>query len=55
MVEIADADGHTLRWRGSATDSVSANTNSNKKIKKLTNYNAISKIFKNFPPKPNTK
>lgn len=52
MVEIADANGHTFLWRGSATDSVS--DNSNKKIKK-PNYNAISKIFKNFPPKPNTK
>jgi len=51
VVEIADANGHTLLWRGSATDSVS--DNSNKNIKKLNN--AISKMFKNFPPKPNTK
>jgi hypothetical protein len=51
VVDIADANGHTLLWRGTATDSVS--DNSDKNIKTLNN--AISKLFKNFPPKPNAK
>jgi len=51
VVAIADANGHTLLWRGTATDSVS--DNSGKNIKKLNN--AINKLFKNFPPKPASK
>lgn len=51
VVEIADANGHTLLWRGTATDSVS--DNSDKNIKTLNN--AINKMFKNFPPKPTAK
>jgi hypothetical protein len=51
VVEIADANGHTLLWRGTATDSVS--DKSDKNIKRLNN--AINKLFKNFPPKPASK
>lgn len=48
VVEIADAKGKDLLWRGSATNTISDNTNKN--IKNLNN--AVSKLFKNFPPKP---
>ena len=51
VVEIADNNGRTLLWRGSATDTLA--DNSDKNIKKLNN--AISKLFKNFPPKPGSK
>lgn len=51
VVDIADAKGHQLLWRGSATNSIS--DNSDKNIKNLNN--AVNKLFKNFPPKPGTK
>lgn len=51
VVEIADNNGRTLLWRGSATDTLA--DNSDKNIKKLNS--AISKLFKNFPPKPGSK
>ncbi|MGA9564913.1 MAG: DUF4136 domain-containing protein [Candidatus Korobacteraceae bacterium] len=51
IVDIADANGHQLLWRGSATNSIS--DNSNKNIKNLNN--AVNKLFKNFPPKPGSK
>ena len=51
VVDIADNNGRTLLWRGSATDTLA--DNSDKNIKKLNN--AISKLFKNFPPKPGSK
>ena len=51
IVDIADANGHQLLWRGSATNSIS--DNSDKNIKNLNN--AVNKLFKNFPPKPGTK
>jgi Domain of unknown function (DUF4136) len=51
IVEIADANGHQLLWRGSATDTLS--DNSDKNIKKLNS--AVNKLFKNFPPKPGSK
>ena len=51
VVDIADNNGRTLLWRGSVTDTLA--DNSDKNIKKLNN--AISKLFKNFPPKPGSK
>ena len=51
VVEIADADGHQLLWRGTATDTLS--DNSDKNIKMLNN--AMNKLFKNYPPKPTKK
>ncbi len=51
VVDIADANGHQLLWRGSATNSIS--DNSDKNIKTLNN--AMNKLFKNFPPKPGSK
>jgi len=51
IVDIADANGHQLLWRGSATDTIS--DNSDKNIKKLNS--AVNKLFKNFPPKPGSK
>jgi len=48
VVELADANGHTLLWRGTATDTLPANAD--KGIKILNN--ALNKMFKNFPPKP---
>lgn len=51
VVELADANGHQLMWRGSATDTLS--DNSDKNIKKLNQ--AVDKLFKNFPPKPGSK
>lgn len=51
VVEIADANGHTLLWRGTATDTLPGNPD--KGIKMLNN--AFNKMFKNFPPKPDSK
>ena len=51
VVELADANGHQLLWRGTATDTLA--DNSDKNIKKL--QGAIGKLFKNFPPKPGKK
>ncbi len=51
IVDIADANGHQLLWRGSATNSIA--DNSDKNIKTLNN--AVNKLFKNFPPKPGNK
>ena len=47
VVDIADAKDHELLWRGSATDTIS--DNSNKNINTLNK--AINKLFQNFPPK----
>ena len=51
IVDIADANGHQLLWRGSATNAIS--DNSDKNIKTLNNM--MNKLFKNFPPKPGSK
>jgi hypothetical protein len=51
VVEIADNNGRTLLWRGTATDTVQSNPD--KGIKTLNN--AMKKMFKNFPPKPDSK
>jgi len=47
VVELSDAKQHELLWRGSATDTIS--DNSNKNIKTLDN--AVTKLFKGYPPK----
>jgi hypothetical protein len=47
VVELSDAKQHELLWRGSATDTIS--DNSTKNIKTLDN--AVTKLFKNYPPK----
>ena len=49
VVDIADAKNKQLLWRGSATDTIS--DNSNKNIKTLDN--AVNKLFKSYPPKDN--
>lgn len=46
VIELADANNHQLMWRGSATATIS--DNSEKNIKTLNN--ALSKLFKNYPP-----
>jgi len=47
VVEIADAKDHELLWRGSATNTISDNSNKN-----ISNLNkAVSKLFQNYPPK----
>ena len=46
VVDIADAKDKDLLWRGSATDTIS--DNSNKNINTLNK--AVDKLFKNFPP-----
>ena len=51
VVELANARDHQLAWRGSVTDTVK--DNSNKNIKILDK--AIAKLFKNYPPKDNSK
>lgn len=47
VVELADAKNQQLLWRGSATATIS--DNSDKNIKTLDN--ALNKLFKNYPPK----
>lgn len=47
VVEIADAKDHDLLWRGSATDTIS--DNSNKNINTLNK--AVDKLFQKYPPK----
>ena len=47
VVEMADANGKQALWRGSVSDTIDDNTNKN--IKNLDK--AVSKLFKNFPPK----
>ena len=47
VVEISDPKQHDLLWRGSATDTIS--DNSNKNIKTLDK--AVAKLFKDYPPK----
>jgi hypothetical protein len=48
VVELADAKNKQMLWRGSATNTIS--DNSNKNINNLDK--AVTKLFKNFPPKP---
>jgi Domain of unknown function (DUF4136) len=47
VVELSDPKQHDLLWRGSATDTIS--DNSNKNIKILDK--AVTKLFKGYPPK----
>ncbi len=51
VVEISSVKEKDLLWRGSATDSIS--DNSNKNIKNLDK--AVAKLFKNYPPTSKTK
>ncbi len=46
VIELADAKDHELLWRGSATATIS--DNSDKNIKTLNN--ALNKLFKGYPP-----
>lgn len=46
VIELADAKDHQLMWRGSATATIS--DNSNKNLKTLDN--ALNKLFKGYPP-----
>jgi hypothetical protein len=47
VVELADAKNKQLLWRGSATNTIS--DNSNKNISNLDK--SVNKLFQNFPPK----
>lgn len=47
VVELADAKNQQLLWRGSATATISDNSDKNTK----TLDNALNKLFKNYPPK----
>ena len=47
VVELADAKDKQILWRGSATDTIS--DNSNKNINNLDK--AVVKLFKGYPPK----
>jgi len=51
VVEISDSKQHELLWRGSATDTIS--DNSNKNIKILDK--AVAKLFKGYPPTSKSK
>ncbi len=51
VVEIADTKDHELLWRGSATDTIS--DNSNKNINNLDK--AVQKMFSYYPPKSQQK
>lgn len=51
VVEIADAKGKQLLWRGSATNTIT--DNSNKNINNLDK--SLNKLFQNFPPKQQEK
>ena len=51
VVELSDVKQKELLWRGSATDTIT--DNSNKNIKTLDN--AVAKLFKNYPPTSKTK
>ena len=51
VVDIADAKDHELLWRGSATDTIS--DNSNKNINNLDK--AVQKMFSYYPPKDQQK
>ena len=51
VVEISDVKEKDLLWRGSATDTIS--DNSNKNIKNLDK--AVAKLFKDYPPTSKTK
>ena len=51
VVEISDAKEKDLLWRGSATDTIS--DNSNKNINTLDK--AVAKLFKGYPPTSKTK
>ena len=51
VVELSNAKTHELEWRGSVTDTI--NDNSNKNINTLNK--GITKLFKGYPPKPNSK
>ena len=49
VVELADTKNKQVVWRGSATDTVT--DNSDKNIKKLDK--AVDKLFKQYPPRGN--
>ena len=51
VVEISDVKEKDLLWRGSATDTIS--DNSDKNIKTLDK--AVAKLFKGYPPTSKTK
>ena len=46
MLDMVDASGDKLVWRGIATDSIPKK--SEKQEKKL--YKAVDKLFRHFPP-----
>ena len=48
VVDIFDANAHQLIWRGSASDTLS--NNSDKNIKALDK--GVNKMFNHFPPRP---
>jgi hypothetical protein len=49
VIDIADAKGNQLAWRGMGVKEVNTQANPEKRDKSITN--AVNKIFKNYPPK----
>lgn len=52
VVDLADAKGNKLAWRGMAVKEVNTQANPEKRDKSINN--AMKKIFKNYPPKQQT-
>jgi hypothetical protein len=49
VVDIADAKGNQLAWRGMGVKEIDTQAKPDKRDKSITN--AVNKIFKNYPPK----
>ena len=49
VIDIADAKGNQLAWRGMGVKEVDTQAKPDKRDKSITN--AVNKIFKNYPPK----
>jgi uncharacterized protein DUF4136 len=52
VIDLADAKGNQLAWRGIGVKEVDTNAKPDKRDKSITN--AVNKIFKNYPPKVKT-
>ena len=49
VIDLADAKGNQLAWRGMGVKEVDTQAKPDKRDKSITN--AVNKIFKNYPPK----
>lgn len=52
VIDLADAKGNQLVWRGMGVKEVNTQANPEKREKSINN--AVKKIFKNYPPKQKT-